>query len=268
MKDRTKSVNLLALSRSEETVFAVLTREAQSVAAITRKTALPRMTAFQALQSLRRRKLIERIPSGKRHFWARIETNQASNLLQMTFDALINPKSHNEKKLFIKTYEGAEELFSVLKDFFEAHAGERLVGFQSTDSAKDCVQAIGMERVIRINNLIKDNNIIIEAVLGKRFTKLGEEYGQEWKESYVGRAAAITIVPEEYLNLGVDIYVFHNSLLVIHWKERSMIEIIHPEIVNTFRKLIQSFARLGRKVDINALVSRNATEAERVEEEE
>jgi hypothetical protein len=264
MKETTKSAHLLNLKKPEEAVLCILEQKPLSVAEIARLAALPRMTAFQALQSLKKRRLAERMLVGKRHFWVRIETNQASNLLQMTFDALINPSDNSERKLFIKTYEGAESLFSVLKNLFEAHVGERLVGFQSTDSAKECVGALGMERIIAINELIKEKGIIVEAILGKSFVELGQQYGPEWEESYVGRAAAVTIVPEEYMNLGVDIYVFRSSLLIIHWQEKNMLEIIHPEIVDTFRRLTHSFALLGRKVDINALVREKSEKGKQV----
>lgn len=259
MKDATKSAYLLELKNPEKDVLRVLTREQMSVAEIARKSALPRMTAFTALRSLKRRGLAERSLQGKRHLWTRIEANQASNLLQTTFDALINPGDSKERKLFIKTYAGADQLFSVLKDNFTAHAGERLYGFQSTRSAKECIEALGMDRVIAINSLIKENSIIIEAVLGKNFSEIGKEYGSEWRESYVGRAAAITVVPEEFLDLGVDIFVFSRSLLIFHWKEKTLVQIMHPEVVQTFRKLTQAFARLGRKVDINALVTKELT---------
>jgi len=261
MKDTTKSANLLDLKESEETVFRVLTRESMSVADIAREVTLPRMTAFQALRSLQRRKLVERTLVGKRYFWRRIGVNQASDLLQMTFDALINPGSHGERKLFIKTYSGSADLFSVLKDLLEAYAGERLYGFQSTKSAKECIDTLGTDRVVAINNLIKEKGIIVEAVLGKSFAEMGKEYGSEWQESYVGRAAAITVVPEDFLDLGVDIFVFNHSLLIFHWKEEVLVQIMHPEVVSTFRKLTQAFALLGRKVDINALVSESRSES-------
>ena len=255
MKDETKSAYLLELKKPEEAVLRALACEPMSVAEIARRSELPRMTAFSALQSLKRRRLAERPLVGKRHFWARAETDRVSGLLQMTFDALINPGNHGEQKLFIKTYSGSEELFSVLRDLLEAHAGERLYGFQSTKSAKECIETLGTERVVAINNLIKEKGIIVEAVLGKSFAEIGKEYGPEWRESYVGRAAAVTLVPEEFLDLGVDIFVFNHSLLIFHWKESTLVQIMHPEVVRTFRKLTQAFALLGRKVDINALVA-------------
>jgi hypothetical protein len=255
MKDETKSAHLLELKKPEVAILRVLSREPMSVAEIARRSNLPRMTAFVALGSLKHRGLVERTLKGKRHFWMRVEANQASGLLQTAFDAIINPGGHGERKLFIKTHDGADELFSVLRDFFEAHAGERLYGFQSTKSAKECIDTLGMDRVVAINELIKEKGIIVEAVLGKSFAKTGREYGPEWQESYVGRAAAITVVLEEFLDLDVDIFVFSRSLLIFHWKEETAVEIMHPEVVATFRKLVRAFSMLGRKVDINALVA-------------
>ncbi|MDQ5976133.1 MAG: hypothetical protein QG664_46 [Patescibacteria group bacterium] len=254
MKETTKSARLLNLRKSEEGVLLILKQMPLSVADITRLARLPRMTVFQTLKSLKKRNLAKTVLVGKRYHWMRIETSQTGSLLQMTFDALISSGELSERKLFIETYEGAEKLFVTLRNLFEVHPGERLVGFQSTHSAKECMEALGMERVIALNTIIREKGIIVEAVLGKNFVEFGKQYGSEWEESYVGRAAAITIVPEEYLKLEVDVFVFRRSLLVIHWKEKHMLEVIHPDIVNTFRKLTESFALLGRKIDINALI--------------
>jgi len=254
MEEKTKAKNFLKLKITEETVFLALSAVPQSVAKIAKKAKLPRMTVFESLRSLKHRGIAKRIQVGKRHFWLKINSTQITNLLQLAFDSILEPNKKQNKKLFVRISENAEDIFESLKKAIIKNSEKRLIGIQSTASARLNIKTLGVKKTAELNNLIKQQGVIVEGILGGDFTELKKEFGKIWSESYAGRSAAITFLPTNLLNLSEDVYIFPESLFVINWGEKRALEIIHPEIVSTFQEIARALSLLGRKVDINELI--------------
>ncbi len=135
---------------------------------------------------------------------------------------------------------------------------ERVCAIQPNKSWMNLHKKLSPAQLISFNTAIRENNIIIEAVLQENvyklytaFFKKNPDMLREIAESFTDRMADYTLLPEEFLDYHTELWLFKTTVLFINWEEEVAIEIQNPDIMHFVKDMFEIIKRGGKKVDHN-----------------
>jgi hypothetical protein len=254
---------LLGLKPKEVALLRALTGRELSVAELSDRAKVARMTLYPLLTRLRARGLVDYRRSRKRRLWGLVPGAQLRTRLEVAQSELAPHAERRGHTVRVASEYGTELVFHrgvrrILDVIAELIAQERdgvLKGIQSTSSGYRGLEKSGEIAASKINALIKQHKIIVEAVLDESFLRTAQtRTGTRWKKSYLGRMANTSIVPDAYLNFNADLFLFSRRALLINWHDEVAIDITNAEMLKLLGRLFDFMHASGRKVDTNALV--------------
>ncbi len=143
---------------------------------------------------------------------------------------------------------------------------ERLYIIQPNQSTEMVLRKYPFNELVEINNFIKDNKIIVEAVLHenafdhffetlKKEQKTGREI-QAMFQSFADRVADTTYISKELLDFKAEIYIMGPVALILNWEEEVAVEIKNPDMVGMLKGFFEFIKHYGRKVDQNPMIAK------------
>lgn len=264
---------LLGLHPHEERVLSALEVGAYSVSDLVRETKMARMTIYSVLERLTARGMVTFRRDGKRKKWHKADRG----MLEDSFGAFLTlfsstslPAGAKEIRLrksasseFV-VFQGIPALVAEYQNMVKLNRHERIYGIQPINSAIACIEKVPGELIAQINQAVKDNEVIVEAVVSDSFVAEYATYllksGQPMKEvqklfeAFGGRMASTVFVPKEWINFNAEIIIFRETVLFITWQDEIAVKITNPDIVGIVKKLFEFAQTVGRRVDQNKLV--------------
>jgi predicted transcriptional regulator len=229
---------------------------------------VPRTTVAFTVKKLTQKGLVLPLRQGKRFRY-----------LSLTEGELIHKLEHTvtEVRQTIKERKGAQvkvskasqfTIYVGLDEILPAHArivsmnpNERVLGIQPNKSWMNLHKKLSPTQLISFNNAIRKNKIITEAILQENVYKL---YGAFFKkdpdmlrgiaESFTGRMADYTLIPEKFLDHHAELWLFKTTVLFINWEEEVAIEIQNPDIMHFVKDMFEIIKGVGTKVDHNRVM--------------
>ena len=263
MKEVTKRSRVLGLSVLEDTLIRTLSSEPESIVNLAEKTGAPRTSLYRPLQSLASRGLIERIKIGKRHYWKSISQETliaALGPILFTGATTNDTSSPLHPEFFLHT---GKEALMLLYEKLADKAGVRVFSIQPNRSAQSVLGVFPFERLVRLNEKIKERGVIVEAIVQEDFVpfyvNLLQKRGlsiQSILTAFVGRAADTAYIPKEFMNFDSEITILPEAAYIFHWGKLVAVEIRNKETLGLLRGLFAFTKQFGSKVDQNELAKK------------
>lgn len=231
---------VLKLSVAEKKLLSVLSAiESKSPADLTREALLPRTTVMRTLKSLQGRGFAISSKNKNRTVWQLI-----------TSEVLGISMSGKSSKEFIPL-RGVSVLTQTLYSLLESlPRNGRFTGVQPTASAAESIRKMGVEGVIKINELIKNKHIIVQGVLEEDFLpRLYALYGASWLKSFRGRLAHTVVIPKQYLKYRADVYVIGEQAMLVNWHDETGVLIKNRDVVGLLKSMFSFLHDFGNRID-------------------
>ncbi len=253
-------VQLLGLKPKGVAILRALSGRELSIAELSERAKVARMTLYPLLTRLRARGLIDYRRHGKRRLWGLVPSSQLRTRLESARHELAPHEERRGHTVRLSSEYGSELVFhrgvprivAVISELLRQEKHGVLKGIQSSSSGFAGLQKAGQARGIKINELVKQNKIIVEAVLDESFLQTVQAgTGARWKKSYLGRMANTVIVPDEFLDFNADLFLFKKRALLINWHDEIAIDITNIEMLRLLGRLFNFMHTSGKKVDTN-----------------
>jgi hypothetical protein len=268
MKEATRRAKILGFSVLENALMQGLSNEPISISHLSEALRVPRTSLYRPLKALAVRGFVESVRIGKRTSWRRISDELLiASMSPILFGSARNsgdPPTHPEFFLHI----GNENLMRLYERLGESK-GQRVLGIQPNRSAASVLEVFPFERLVRLNQRIKDNEVIVEALLQEDFISfyidLVNRKGlpvEKILKAFGGRAADTTYVPQQFINFDSEIVILPSSAYILHWSKGVAIEVRNQETLGLLRDLFALAKSVGHKADQNQMVREYLESAE------
>ncbi len=265
-----ETIGLLGLSKKEATVFSAMQDGLDTPLKIAQATDVSRPGVYDILLSLKKRGLAgTHIRNGKKH-WKILERKEIEGRFFEAKRSLLKI-SKGTSEVFgvddsvVIVHRGAEAVRKLLNNMLGEHKQERLYGFQGDVAAINWNKVFTVAETNKINRLIKEKGIIVEAVLPNGwFERQTKELGVEWAKDFEGRTTRTTTIGEEYFQHGGQLFLFKNSIYLIALGEELIIEIRNSEIQKMLLAFFQFIKDRSDALDVNALLRNLIAKSEEI----
>jgi hypothetical protein len=231
--------DLLQLTSQETKILEALEHIELNITKLAKACKFPRTTLYTALSTLTSRKLIQ------------IRTQGKARLV-----SLLYPKT----QINIFNTQKKQNIISVWKEITK-NKNQRIYAIQSSASLKEAVETFNVKEFIPINEIIKNNHIIIESITNRNalatymdIYKHDSQLQKDILQSFEGRMADQTFVDNQYLHMKTDLVITHNRAYLMQWKKDVCIEIEEREIVDFLKQLFELVQGYGKKNNFNEYI--------------
>jgi len=254
---------IFKFSKSEEKILAVLnSTEGANVSDISKKSKVPRMTTYLALDSLKQRGLVLYTKKGKRRLWKKeADKDIASKLLKVSrlvSDNFDKQHIHHNKNTGFTIYRGLNSLFEIFERISNGNKNQRLLGIQPTKSMLNVVNKLSWKKLQPIQDAILKNKIIVEGLVREDYypTLLSTAKNNKEREviinSLIGRLTDMMFVSNEYLNADTELMMFGDVAFLVNWKSEVGIEIKNEDMLDFMKECFYLARGYGKKIDQNS----------------
>lgn len=258
-----KSLSFLGLNQKEVLILEALVK-AETHKEVAKKTKIPRTTVAFVVQNLIKKGLILPIKHGKRFRYISLTEEQLQNRLRQTLGEM-KATAQERKGAQIRISKESEFIIHIgIKEVIEAYSriatlnkDTRIKAIQSYKSWITIIEKLGPQDLIRFNQFVRDNNLIIDGILqDKQYDWYGEylkEHPQaestDTAESLGQRMADYTLVHSEYFNVYSEIWIFRSTVIIINWRDEVAIEITNDQMMSFLRDMFEFVKMGGKKIN-------------------
>jgi len=266
-----ETVQLLGLSAAENRLLKTLQSGEFSVTDLSKTTKIKRTSLYPLLKKLKARGLVTTRRHGRRHRWhatskQRLQTKLFSlahhhEVTEETGDQIVGiiPSQNSEYHV----YHGRAKLVQIYEEIGHLPRHTRLYGIQPNVSALSVMKKFPYDRLVQLNQNIKDREIIVEGVLQENFldywsSHLKKQEVKRWHQlmkAYSGRLAVTTYVPADQLNFNSEIMFYENVVIIANWQDLTAAVIKNQAITGIMTELFESLKTIGRRTDQNPRVA-------------
>lgn len=232
---------MLGLTKNEQVLLQVLEEGPFRVSQLTHLSDLPRMTVYSVLSALMKRGFVIKERFGR--FW-RYKSAHIPSIFTL-------PGNPNEQKT---AHKGVLSIAQLYEKMFRLHAFQRIQVIQSVKSWKQALEKVPLKLLNTLNAGIKQNRIILEAIVSSSIAELSKSQKISWKQNMEGRTTGVTLVPDEMLNFDAEVLIFSDTVLITNWKKETCHVLEGADMVRLFVTLFGSLQGLGKHFDSNAFL--------------
>lgn len=242
---------IFGFNKNQQKILSILNSQnkAINVSFLSRETNIPRTSIYTDLTSLKERGLLKTRKQGK-EFLVKLKKDSFDNLKNKDTDKI------DKDILEIKTYKSFDKILNVYREITETHKHQRMFAIQSTETLRVLSKKKNFSSFIQINENIKNNDIIIEGILSDtvfpvyaNLLNLNPKLKKRMFESFHGRAADTTLVPEDYLKTPIDIIIINKNIFITNWKDEWAIKINDEKLSQLFLEIFNLIKTTGVKIN-------------------
>lgn len=256
-----KKLKILDLSTKEEKVLRALSTGITTPLGIFAVTKISRVSVYAIFQKLKKRGLAETyIIEGKKK-WRLADARTLNEKLYEAKKVLLGLQDgrqeieHGTVDSLVVFHRGKEAIRALLFELFTKHKNERFFMMQGTTMTQGWKNVVTTEEINTLNESIKNNNLISEAIFPKNwFPHQYESWGKSWAEEFMGRAAATYEIEEKFFNHAGQIFMFGEAVYLVAMNELIIIEIKHSEIQKMIKGMFGAIEEGARKIDVNQVL--------------
>jgi hypothetical protein len=260
MRATDKNLQALGLSVLEKKIYPGLMGEPIHISGLAKKSRIARTSLYRPIQALRKRGLIEPVQIGKRTYWKKASS---ASLLLIARSLLAGASGDDTSATLHPEFflhSGKEDLMRLYEKLAEKREA-RVFGIQPNKSAESVLDVFPFKRLVRLNQRIKEQNVIVEGLLQEDFVPFYIETLKKHRlpveeifRAFGGRAADTTYVPKQYINFDSEMIILPTSALIFHWSKLVAIEIYNQETIGLLKDLFVLAKSFGYKADQNEMV--------------
>jgi len=267
MKWTEKTLEILSLTNTQAKILGLLDVERMLVE-IVRETHISRTGANYCLIQLMEKGLVYRKKQSKRYSYKALSSQELSEKLE-AIALQLQIESGTSKSVKIRTskesefiiFRGIREIIPAYERITSLNKNERLRVIQPNKSWINLHKKLSPGQIIRVNNALRDNNIILEAILQKNAYALYEKFFHNDPEkiadiakSFTGRMADYSLISQTIFDYHAELWIFKHTGLMINWEEEIALEITNENLVGFLRDLFEIAKASGIKVDHNGMM--------------
>ncbi len=258
-----KSLSFLGLDKKEILILEAF-KEAKNHGEVAEMTHVPRTSVAFTAKRLLQKGLLLPVRHGKRFLYVSLNEEQLQNRLKQTLGEM-RVTANERKGAQIKISKESQFTIHVgLNEVIEAYSriavlnkNTRIKAIQSYKSWITIVEKLGPDGLIRFNQFVRDNDLIIEGILQENYYELYGKYLREHPrsdsidtaESLGQRMADYTLVPAEYFNVYSEIWIFRTTVIIINWQDEVAIEITNDQMMSFLRDMFEFVKMRGKKIN-------------------
>lgn len=258
-----KSLSFFGLDKKEVQVLEAF-ETAKSHGQAAEGTKIPRTTVAFVTSNLIKKGLVLPVKHGKRFLYVAINEEQLRDRLkqmlgemQATANERKGAQIRISKESQFTIHVGLNEVIEAYSRIAAINKDERIKAIQSYKSWITIVEKLGSEGLIRFNQFVRDNNLIIDGILQDKQYKWYGEYLKEHSqpesmdtaESLGSRMADYTLVPSEFFDVHSEIWIFRTTVIIINWRDEVAIEITNDQMMVFLRDMFEFVKQGGRKIN-------------------
>jgi len=267
MKWTQKTLEIFGLTATQAKILGGLDIE-RTLSEIVRESHISRTGANYCLMQLIERGLVYRKKQSKKHYYKALSPQELSEKLE-TIILQLQVASGVSKSVKVRTskesefiiFRGIKEIIPAYERITSLNKNERLRVIQPNKSWMNLHKKLSSSQLIRVNDTLRDNKIILEAILQKNAYMLYEKFFQNDPEkiadiakSFTGRMADYTLVSQTIFDYHAELWIFKHTGLMINWEEEVALEITNENLVGFLRDLFEIAKASGIKVDHNGMM--------------
>jgi len=212
-------------SKNEKLILKAL-KFCKTPLSISKETNIPRPTVYFVLDKLKTRGLVIIENYNKKKSWKLkgVEKNDIGNNI--------------ENNVF-KIYKGKESVLDFLYTLIthNAHKFQSLNGDHNISSWN---KNIGSELITKLNNLIKDNDLISDFISSNLFIEENKKLlGEKWVESIINKPTEYHLINSKYTNFKSQIILQDGKIFLVNMEKLIVFEISNLDMFKCFESIFE-----------------------------
>ena len=252
MKAHPPAGTYIGLKPSEEKVMRALDGEYMNVSELSRAVDIPNQTLDYMLPSLQARGWLTSRYVGKRKVWSREKREVHSELLNKALRELFVDMSRGALRQkdcdLFRLYEGENELKRLFSNILRH---KRFSALQTKHTSAMSVERMKRVYWMDVNKYIRTHAITVDAVVPKSFyVHMAHQSGKELLQSFEGRSANTTLIPDELYTHDVEIVSTKDSVALINWFDETALEIHDTRMTPLLQSIFYLVQAGGKKTNL------------------
>lgn len=243
-----------------------------SVSEVSRKTKISRTTVGYILRGLAKRKLIGRSGTIARPLYSALTVDEMDDKLDcLRTSWLPAGKGSHQPLRAISTHVGGVALYALWQEISSLPMYTRVRGIQPDASFVLALEHIHgqvpHEEIIEINRAIGRRKIIMEMVVHEQsvdsIAEVLKKQGESplpFLETFRQRPADSAKLPEDFLNIPVEMYIFNDVAIIMYWPEEYAVRIKNQAIADFLRGMFEAVKYLSDRYNQNEKVAKKIVE--------
>lgn len=257
MNWKSPSLKILNLTDTEKEVLTLL-KEPRSIQELANLSPVPRTSLAYTVNKLVERTFVEKILIGKRNKYYSIPAERLQVMLEDASPRLGAKKQGTR----IQNYTGIDTIYRIQAEMLSTVRNERVRAIQPNKSWTGLHAKVAPERVIHINNIIRNNNLIMDGIIERNAYTLFKQNNlnnPKWNrlaKSFGDRMADYIYAPHNYLTDQVEMWLVRNTILFIDWREEIAIKITDKHMSHFMQDMFTIVKETGARIDHNQAIRR------------
>ncbi len=256
---------ILGLTLHEIEVLEALQTQEQSISGLARLTKIPRTTLYTTVDSLSERTLVNTRKDANQTIVSLSDRSRIDAVL-FSETSLVQSDDNWAKSPDFKIIYGLENLIDVYQKICE-QKNKRVYSIQPTRSMLAVIKKVSPEKLVELNEMVRNNKIIFDTIIHQNYmTKYMDRYlieegshktQKDILSSLEKRMSDTSVIDNEYLNAGSEIYFTDMEMHILNWQDESCIEIKNKEIIALIKGLFVFAKAHGLSINYHALIAKH-----------
>lgn len=147
--------------------------------------------------------------------------------------------------------EGAETFDETLLSIASEARPSRAYVFEPSEQTRLFVRHVDESSYARVADLIKKNDIIVEALFGEHSVEHARRLGKEVRQHMYGRPIIGYVLPDSILNFDQQIICFTEDTYFFNYRTLLMTHIANREITQSYRKVFEFYRTFAKPINFN-----------------
>lgn len=245
----------------EKVLLALLEHGLITVSKLGRVADLPRTTVYSALLRIKDRGFVRRVTKGHSKKWKIVRSSKLKELMGGGFRGFDRESIHatqNEiiggidaKEIGIAVYRGKRQIQKAYENMLDLGKAGRVIAVQGNKSADIVLKRLGKQYLLDFHKKFKKAHIIMVAINGEHVLNVLKNLSKTELMSHLDRMLIGTVLPDKYMDYGLDMLIFRDTVLIIDTEKELVVFIKNQPIVDMLRSFCMFFQDNGRHVNFN-----------------
>lgn len=245
----------------EKVLLALLEHGLIAVSKLGRVADLPRTTVYSALLRIKDRGFVRRVTKGHSKKWKIVRSSKLKELMGGGFRGFDRESIHatqNEiiggidaKEIGIAVYRGKRQIQKAYENMLDLGKAGRVIAVQGNKSADIVLKRLGKQYLLDFHKKFKKAHIIMVAINGEHVLNVLKNLSKTELMSHLDRMLIGTVLPDKYMDYGLDMLIFRDTVLIIDTEKELVVFIKNQPIVDMLRSFCMFFQDNGRHVNFN-----------------
>lgn len=256
-----------------QVLFTLVEKGATQVSSLSRGADVPRTTVYSALLRLKDRGFVKQIYKGHLNKkWRVVKSEKLEALIDKGLVELGQKEEEKEGEVMkgidaadigVTVYRGKRQIEKAYENMLKLSKTERVYFIQGNKSVEMGLKKIDKQYLFDFHSKFKKSRVIIEGANGESVLHAFQSLSVDNLKSHLNRMIVSTLLPDKYMDFGVDAVIFRDVVLIVNIKEETVIFIRNNAVVELFKHFYDLLIDNGRKIDLNAHIRNIIEEKEK-----